>query len=75
VIDLNELLPGPEPVRDSWRWATVTQASPLRVRLDGDADPLDLTPDTLTTDLLVADRVYCHLAGGRVVVFGRSARA
>lgn len=75
MIDLDALLPEPTPARESWRWATVTQASPLRVRLDGDAAPLDLTPDSLTTGLLVGDRVYCHLAGGRIVVFGRSARA
>ena len=67
--DLDVLLPGPTAAGGSWRWATVTQVSPLRVRLDGDTDPLPVTPDTLTA-VTVADRVWCQLTGRRVVVHG-----
>ena len=68
-MDLDQLLPGPAERGDSWRWATVTQVSPLRVRFDGEAAPLNITPDTLTV-VTVADRVWCQLVGRRVVVHG-----
>lgn len=67
--DMDLLLPKPAPRRESWRWATVTQVSPLRVRLDGDAAPLTVTPDRLVTVTLGA-RVWCQIAGRRVVVHG-----
>ena len=67
--DLDVLLPGPDEPGDSWRWATVTQVTPLRVRLDGDMAPLNVTPDTLTA-VTVADRVWCQLTGRRVVGHG-----
>lgn len=67
--DLDVLLPGPAPSRDSWRWATVTQVSPLRIRLDGEATPLDITPDTLVA-VTLADRVWCQLVDRRAVVHG-----
>lgn len=59
----------------SWTWATVTQASPLRVQLDGDSSPLLASPDTLVhaTDLAVGDRVRCELTNRRLIVHGRSA--
>jgi len=53
-------------------WATVTQASPLRVRLDGETDPLPMTPSTLVPGLTVGDRVWCQLEGGQVVVIGKN---
>lgn len=57
---------------DSWMWGTVTQASPLRVRLDGDTVALTVTPDPLTVGLVTGDRVYCQIRGRRLVVWGRS---
>jgi len=66
------LLPALPAGRDAWGWASVTQASPLRVRLDGDAAALDLTPDTLTGELAVGRRVWVQITGGRVIVHGAS---
>lgn len=56
------------------KWATVTDDSPLRIRLDGDSDPLPFTPDSLIDPaaLAVDDRVRCELADRRVVIVGRS---
>jgi len=70
--DLDILLPGPTEPGDSWRWATVTQVSPLRVRLDGEATALDTTPDALTP-VRIGQRVWCQFAGRRAVVIGSSA--
>jgi len=53
---------------DRWRWATVTQASPLRVRLDGDDAALLVTPDTIGAAPVVGQRVWCQIVGRRVVV-------
>ena len=52
---------------DSGRWATVTQTSPLRVRLDGEATALSVTPDSLTGPLAVGARVWVQLVGQGVV--------
>lgn len=55
-------------------WATVTQVSPLRLKLDGDTAALIITPDTLisTSSLSVDDRVRVELSDNRVTVIGRS---
>jgi len=61
-------------------WATVTQASPLLVKLDSDTDPLDITTDTLVAGLAVNDRVWVQLVTNsdpasrsrRVVVIGKA---
>lgn len=55
------------------RWGTITATSPLRIRLDGDTDPLPLTPDSLVDPLIleVGDRVRCEVVG-RVVIVGKS---
>jgi hypothetical protein len=57
---------------DKWRWATVTAVSPLRIRLDGEAEPLDITPDTLAGPLSVGDRVWTQTSGRRILVAGVS---
>lgn len=69
-MDLDILLPGPTEPADTWRWATVTATSPLRVRLDGDTAALSVTPDALVTGLVVGARVWCQIVGRRVVVHG-----
>lgn len=64
-----------------WSWATVTDDSPLRVQLDGEDTPLDVTPDTLIGGLAVNDRVWVQLVTNanptrqyrRLVVMGRAA--
>lgn len=61
------LLPDLPADQDGWRWGTVTQTGPVRVRLDGDAAPLLITPDVLGS-VTVGQRVYCHRNGRRLVV-------
>ena len=57
---------------NSERWATVTQASPLRVRLDGDTTAPAVTPETLVNGLEVNDRVRVQLSDSRMLVTGRA---
>lgn len=52
---------------DTWLWATVTATGPLRVRLDGDDDPLDSTP-VATCSPAVGARVLCLLHDRQLVV-------
>lgn len=54
--------------------ATVTGVDPLRIRLDGDADPLPFTPDSLIAAAALAegDRVRIELSERRVVLYGRA---
>lgn len=71
----------PAPQVSVWSWATVTDDSPLRVQLDGEAAALDVTPDTLVAGLLVGDRVWAQLVTNadaarqyrRLVVLGKAA--
>lgn len=56
---LRVLLPDRPQTASEPGWATVTQASPLRIRLDGQTDPLDLTPSTIG---------YAPILGARVLV-------
>lgn len=57
-----------------FRWGTITDESPLRVQLDGDAAELPLTPDSLIdpATLSVDDRVRCEISRRRVVIHGVS---
>ena len=65
----------------AWEWATVTDDSPLRVQLDGESAPLDMTVSTssLVANLAIGDRVWCQLVSNpnpqrshrRVVIHGR----
>lgn len=55
----------------TFRWGTVTQAAPLRVRLDGDTAALPFAPATLVAGLVVGDRVRCEHSAGRVIVHGK----
>lgn len=52
-------------------WGVITQASPLRVRLDGDAEPLLGTPSTLVSGLRVGDRVQAMIQNRKVTILGR----
>lgn len=55
-----------------WVQGTVTSASPLRVRLDGDSTALAGTPDRLVSPR-VGERVQCvRLSRGRLLVVGVS---
>lgn len=57
-----------------FKWGTVTSVSPLRIRLDGDAAQLPITPDSLIDPLTltIADRVRVEIANNRVIIHGRS---
>ena len=65
---LNLLLPSEQPRPDRWRWGTIWSLSPLRVRLDGDTEPLEGTPSRLVTYLAIGSRVYVHLRQGQTPV-------
>lgn len=67
------LLRSPVVTASTFRWATVTQASPLRIRLDGETSPLDLTPDTLVAILAVSNRVRVELTPtGAAIIHGKA---
>ena len=55
---------------DTWTWATVTQASPLRIKVDGDTTALDATTGDLVGSLAVSDRVRVHLHSDGIIVTG-----
>ena len=55
---------------DTWTWATVTQAIPLRIKVDGDTSALDATTDNLVGSLAVSDRVRVHLHADGIIVTG-----
>ena len=55
---------------DTWTWATVTQATPLRIKVDGDTSELDATTDNLVGSLAVLDRVRVHLHADGIIVTG-----
>ena len=65
---LANLLP-PADSGDVWRWATVTNLNPLRIRLDGDSQPLLSTPDTVTP-VQAGDRVRVHVYHRRATIMG-----
>jgi len=77
------LVPKGQPEPDAAAWATVTQVSPLRIKIDGESAALPFTPTTLVAGLVVNDRVWVALATNadpsvrsrRVVVIGRSGGA
>lgn len=52
--------------------ATVTQVSPLLIRLDGDTDALPFTPHVVTSvgNIAVGVRVLCSIVNGQLVVMG-----
>lgn len=52
------------------RWGTVTQADPLRVRLDGDMAEIPFKPATVVQGLSVGDRALCATQHRRVTVLG-----
>ena len=55
---------------DTWTWATVTQATPLRIKVDGDTTALNATTDDLVGSLAVDDRVRVHLHSDGIIVTG-----
>lgn len=70
--NLDLLIPQPMRELDQWRWATVTATAPLRIRLDGETDPLDITPDNTFGPVAVGDRVWTQQTGRRILVTGKA---
>jgi len=70
VSDLDLLIPQPSVQHSQFIMATVTQVSPLRVRVDGDTDPLDFTPSVLVSPTAIDERVMCTVINGHLVVIG-----
>jgi hypothetical protein len=64
-------------------WATVTDDSPLTIRLDGDTTPMLGVPDNLVGALTIGDRVWVALVvnadpafhGRRAIILGRNGGA
>lgn len=69
--------PAPTGLENTYRWATVTDTAPLRVRLDGDSEGLPVTPDSLVAPggLTIGDRVWVQLFGRRLIVIGKGGGA
>jgi microcystin-dependent protein len=62
------------PEETSFRWATVTQLAPLRIKLDGENTVLPITPETLPDpdNLRIGTRCWVQLYGKRVIILGAS---
>lgn len=70
IIDALPRLPqGLEP-----RWGTVTQIGPIRVRFDGETDPLQVDPVDLV-GVSLNSRVWCLLYAGQVFLVGSPSSA
>ena len=72
--ELDFLLPDPAPPRDTFRWATVTGASPLRIRFDGDSSPTAATPTSIAGPVGVGDRVWVQHHARSIVIIGAAAQ-
>lgn len=68
---LDFLLDPPTGITNSFRWATVTSVSPLRIRLDGESEPLATSPAALAA-VQPGNRVWVQLYGRQVVILGRA---
>ena len=66
---------GPQEGENTYRWAVITGVAPLRLKLDGEALPLPLTPESLVelSSLAVGVRVWTQLFNRRVIILGASA--
>lgn len=73
MSDLDLLIPQPAPPQ-TWRsrWATVTSLEPLRVRRDGEDDPLPSTPINTVGKLELGERVLTVITDRQVVLLARA---
>lgn len=74
--NLDLLIPKPHVETDRFLWGTITQASPVRIRLDGEDAALEVTPDCLVDpeSLTVGQRAWCQLNGRRLLILGKTGR-
>lgn len=68
--DATDILLRQPPPAPQMLYGTVTAASPLRVRLDGDTDALPFAPPALVQGLTAADRVALVRSGTVLLVLG-----
>lgn len=71
INNLNErisVLEGRTPLEP--RWAVVTSISPLRVRIETEADPLPITPINAAGELVIGSRVLVQQYGRHLYVWG-----
>lgn len=61
-----------DPRRDGWYWATVTQADPLRIRLDNEPLALPYTPESLISYAAVGDRVRVVIVDRQPTIVGNT---
>lgn len=61
------------PPAPKWRLrdGTITSATPLMVRIDGDTDPTQPTKAPLVGGLSATQRVCCLLADKQLIILGR----
>lgn len=64
------LLPSGTEATDSWFWAVVHSVNPLRVRKDGETNPISITPLSVGGTYMVGDRVRCHLSRNQLIIIG-----
>lgn len=57
-----------------YRWATVTQAAPTRLRFDGDDTALDSGVWDMHGPRYAGERVYCQINNRRVVILGPNSK-
>lgn len=62
---------GPPDPRWRLRDGTITSATPLMVRLDGDTDPTQPTKAPLVGGLSTNHRVCCLMADRQLIILGR----
>jgi hypothetical protein len=71
MSDLDLLLPQPAPPGMTGRWATVSSVNPLRIRYDGELDPLAVPVLDLVGGLAVGSRVWTNLYNSQVYLVGK----
>jgi len=65
------LLPANQVPGDSYRFGTITAANPLRVRLDGDLDPVEVTPTSVNESGGIGERVLVLIHNRQLILLGR----
>lgn len=68
--EVDEVEPTSPP--STFQWATITQVSPLRIRMDGESTALPITPASLVapTVLGVGKRAWVQVHGRRPIILG-----
>lgn len=69
MMDFSGLIPAAPPEGDSYRFATITEVDPVKLRLDGDAEALTTTP-TVLGNVAIDDRVWVQFHGRQLIILG-----